>query len=129
MEQLLYTSTANAGLAADELFKIVTVSARNNPARAVTGFLVFADGAFLQLIEGDRSDLDELLGILARDPRHRGIAVKARRPIDSRSFPSWRMQRIDTSGRDVQVALAPLRSAGLKGEMLEQVEEFVRAAA
>lgn len=129
MEQLLYTSTATANLAADDVFKIVTVSARNNPARDVTGFLIYADGAFMQLIEGERADLDALLDVLGRDPRHRAITVKARRPISSRSFPSWRMQRLDASGRNAQAALGPLRSAGLPGDMLAQVEDFVLARA
>ena len=129
MEQLLYTSTANTDLAADEVFKIVTVSARNNPARAVTGFLIYADGAFLQVIEGERADLDALLDVLGRDPRHRAITVKSRRPISSRSFPNWRMQRVDASRRNVHAALGPLRDAGLQGDMLAQVEDFVRARA
>ncbi len=125
MEQLLYTSTATARFAADDVFNIVMTSARNNPDREVTGFLVFADGAFLQLVEGPKERLDELLDVLSRDPRHRDITVNSRRSVQTRSFPNWRMQRIDTSSRDSRLAVAPLRAAGLPRDLVDQVEGFI----
>ena len=50
MERLIYTSEANGRLSGDEVFEIVETSARNNAKRDISGFLIFKDGRFLQLI-------------------------------------------------------------------------------
>lgn len=99
MERIVYTSRARTDLASDEVFRIIETSARNNPARDVTGFLIFNQNRFLQLVEGERQALDELLGVLKRDPRHCDLAIHVREPAIKRCFPNWRMRRLDRPPR------------------------------
>lgn len=106
MHQLIYVSEANRDLRSDEVFRIIEQSSRNNPCADITGFLIFADGHFLQLIEGPLQALETLVETLRKDPRHHSIQVLARRPIHERSFPRWRMKRVG-DGRD---ALGELRA-------------------
>lgn len=111
---MLYTSRASHSLEADDIFRIVTVSARNNPARAVTGFLVFGNGNFVQLVEGPAMALDQLLVELRVDARHNGLEILDRASIAERSFPAWRMERLPMVDGDVAPLLTRLTQAGVE---------------
>lgn len=57
----------------------------------MTGLLLHADGAFLQVLEGPAAAVDELYARLASDSRHEHVATVSRRAITERTFPTWRM--------------------------------------
>ena len=50
--QLLYLSNAKPELKQEELDSILRVSRANNPSQDITGLLVFANGVFIQVLEG-----------------------------------------------------------------------------
>ena len=106
MEQLAYTSIAADSIDSGEVFNIVTVAARKNPERGITGFLAFDGKRFLQVVEGESDALDDLMDELQRDRRHRNIDVLDRRQVAGRCFADWSMRRVGM-GRD-QEALVPL---------------------
>ena len=58
--QLLYLSNAKPELKQAELDKILEVSRKNNPSRDITGLLVFANGVFIQVLEGPSSEVTNL---------------------------------------------------------------------
>jgi hypothetical protein len=51
--QLLYSSKATTALSPAELTAILDKSVANNQARQITGLLLYRDGCFLQLLEGE----------------------------------------------------------------------------
>lgn len=126
MHQLIYVSEARQGLRADDLFRIVEQSARNNPSADLTGFLIYRNGRFLQLLEGPLMSIETLLAQLSADDRHRSLEVVGRLPITERSFPRWRMRRIG----DDEDALAALEHAlvteGRGRALPEVVRDFLR---
>ena len=116
MELLVYQSRVNRQIGSDELFRIIETSARNNPARQITGFLVFAHDHFVQLIEGPTHSLDALLDDLAQDPRHCDLEILERRDVSDRTFPNWRMERLAVIGDDTAPLVQALEKAGV-GQM------------
>ncbi len=103
MIQMTYTSQAAQALASDDIFKIIQTSSHNNLRNNLTGFLIFSGQQFFQLIEGPEASVDDLFERLYSDPRHEKVEVLTRKNIEERSFPKWRMQRLDpaaTSGSD-----------------------------
>lgn len=94
MIQLAYTSSAAESLGSGDVFKIIETSARNNANAQLTGFLIYANSQFFQLIEGPPSAMDDLLRRLKHDPRHHSIEVVHRANVAIRSFPNWSMKRI-----------------------------------
>ncbi|QFT76369.1 BLUF domain-containing protein [Erythrobacter sp. THAF29] len=93
LSQYLYISTAPS-LSRDEVESILASSARNNPAKDITGLLLYNGRNFLQLIEGDEAELVELMVRITHDPRHTGISILEQRKIDQRSCPDWSMKRV-----------------------------------
>lgn len=98
LERLVYESTATGTTGSLlNLSVILAESQRNNDRRGLTGALAAHDDRYIQVIEGPREVLDNLLRRLADDPRHRAIRVLERRAIGERQFGSWSMAspRID----------------------------------
>lgn len=89
METVIYTSAATR--AAPDLETILEASRRNNEAAGLTGVLLFAEGNFIQALEGPREALDATYDRILDDPRHRTIIELYRAPISARNFPDWSM--------------------------------------
>ena len=70
---------------------ILKASQRNNARVGVTGALCLANGIFLQLLEGDRAEVNRLYHRILSDPRHREPAELDFAEITSRRFTSWDM--------------------------------------
>jgi len=97
MFHLIYLSSAVAPFSAADLQALLEISRRNNTASDVTGLLLYRDGDFLQVIEGEEAVLDQLYAKISRDPRHRRLTVLFRESIPSREFKDWSMGFRDLS--------------------------------
>ena len=93
LSQYLYISTAPT-LSRDAVDAILDTSARNNPARGITGLLLYNGRNFLQLLEGEEEELVSLMLKITEDARHSGITVLDRRNIADRACPDWAMKRV-----------------------------------
>ena len=90
MRQLLYVSNTSRDLAPAELNQILAVSRANNVALDVTGLLLFIDGGFLQILEGEERTVRELFDRIAADPRHWNTRILLDRE-SPRAFGGWSM--------------------------------------
>ncbi len=93
LSQYLYISTAPT-LPREEVDAILAASARNNPARGITGLLLFNGRNFLQLLEGEEGEVAALMDTITADPRHSGVSILDRRGIAARACPDWAMKRV-----------------------------------
>ena len=125
MHQLIYVSEARSGLSAEDLFRIVEQSARNNPSADITGFLIARGGRFLQLIEGPLMALETLLERLGEDERHHSIRVVQRLPIAERSFPRWRMKRLNGGHQAFDELETALKAEGVGKPVPDAVRNFI----
>ncbi len=89
--QLIYVSSALKKQSDAELDAILESSVRNNKKNNVSGMLLYADGNFLQVLEGEEAAIDETFTRVEKDPRHHGIIVLERDAIQERSFAQWSM--------------------------------------
>lgn len=93
------------------------------PARSaadITGILLYLEGCFVQVLEGEESRVMETYVRVYGDPRHHDITLIHSRPIESRDFPAWRMgfQRINWLDIVDRPAYAALRGNRLDGQPL-----------
>ena len=91
IRQLVYGSSSPGLLSRDSLLDILRASRRNNPAVGVTGALLYADGNFMQVLEGPAEAVDGVYRRVQRDPRHRGVLTLIDTTAGERSFPDWSM--------------------------------------
>ncbi len=125
MITLTYVSDATARLQSGDVFKIVEASARNNSRRDLTGFLIFSNDRFFQVLEGPAAEVDALLSTLSADDRHDNIRILLREEIAERSFPNWGMKRL-VEGRQGSTAEDVLDSLPSQNKRLrEQIVAFL----
>ncbi|MEY4510140.1 MAG: hypothetical protein RLZZ450_2262 [Pseudomonadota bacterium] len=91
MFEMVYTISTKVLLDPLQLGDILASSRRNNPALGVSGILLYHQGSFMQLLEGEEPTVRELYTRIALDPRHHRIASLRERHIETRSFGSWSM--------------------------------------
>ncbi|MCC6717192.1 MAG: BLUF domain-containing protein [Acetobacteraceae bacterium] len=91
----LYASRARQTLVPAVTDAILEQSRRNNAARGITGLLCFADDIFVQVLEGGRDPVCDLLGVIMRDDRHQGLRLLAYEEIGQRRFGHWNMGQVN----------------------------------
>ncbi|WIY69034.1 BLUF domain-containing protein [Aquidulcibacter paucihalophilus] len=110
-QRLIYRSCAVATEDLDkDLSDILDVANRHNRARGITGALAVCEDRFVQVIEGPPAQIDGLMVILTRDPRHRNIQVLGRWAASHRMFGGWDMACVPTLEMSVETRQL-LRSA------------------
>ncbi len=89
--RMLYVSGATRPMTPTDLDEILAVSRRNNAREDVTGVLLWAEGAFIQVLEGDERKVRELAKRISHDTRHRNFMVLVEQTVPERVFGEWAM--------------------------------------
>lgn len=89
--QLIYRSTAAAAFGSGDLERLLASAREANGRQGITGILLYSDGTFFQVLEGEAAAVDALFARIAKDPRHLGIVTIIREPIARRAFADWTM--------------------------------------
>jgi len=111
--QLIYASTATTPLEADALEALLAHARARNAAQGISGALVYFEGAFLQVLEGERAVLDALMAQIARDLRHAHVVVLQASEVPEPVFGDWTMAYVAATAAQVAewAGLGPLHRA------------------
>ncbi len=97
MYQIAYFSSATHLMSSEELHRLLDESRVHNAASDITGMLLYKEGNFLQILEGEELVVRQLFQKIQRDPRHKGVIVVVDEAIPGREFPDWQMAYRDLS--------------------------------
>lgn len=130
MLQIGYTSVATENFGSGDLFKIIDKSAKNNANAELTGFLIYSNGHFFQVIEGPIECVEMLMNRLKTDPRHHSIKIVCHSRTRDRAFPRWSMKRLITpeDSRTLDCIRGDLRRAPEKVRLAAETFFDVAAA-
>jgi len=99
--QIMYSSEAAEPMTVTGLEQILTDARAGNELRNVTGALVYVDGVFFQILEGDEDVVRNLMKSIASDSRHRSVKVVYEAEVDVRAFESWRMAYLSPTAEEM----------------------------
>jgi hypothetical protein len=91
MIHLIYASVATQNFGTAELAELLRQSRQANERDGLTGMLLYSDGNFFQVLEGEPATVDALYQKLHLDTRHRQLTQIIREPIVKRYFGDWSM--------------------------------------
>ena len=97
MVELVYASGACHPFSSKELTELLAKARTNNQALGVSGLLLYHDGSFLQVLEGEEGVTNALFQKIAKDPRHHRCMVVKRSTVASRSFADWSMGFVEVN--------------------------------
>lgn len=91
LHQLIYVSAAQISFTEDELIELLQQCRDKNSDHNISGMLLYAKGNFMQVLEGDKTALEETYDRIAQDNRHHNLVLIEFEPIAERAFAEWSM--------------------------------------
>lgn len=95
---LAYVSTETEPFSQIDLVELLAVARGANAERGVTGLLLYREGCFYQVLEGNEFAVNKTFHDIEKDPRHRDVQVLFKGESESREFPDWQMGFLNLDG-------------------------------
>jgi hypothetical protein len=95
----------------------------------ITGILCQGQGLYIQILEGERSNVNRLYATLIKDKRHQNIELVSIEEIQTRRFPEWSMAHVVISESDPIVQLKhpefdPFTASAM--QLMELVDDLLK---
>ncbi|GAB3227519.1 BLUF domain-containing protein [Spirosoma arcticum] len=98
---IVYFSFSVNPFSQEDITTILEESRRNNAEHDITGVLLYMNGSIVQILEGQQKVIEDLLGRIKKDSRHKEVAQVFSRPIKARLFPDWSMGYETVTSREL----------------------------
>lgn len=99
---LVYASAQARELESYELQNILKVARSRNSRMQITGMLLYQNGSFLQVLEGDRENVEELFYKIEKDSRHTKVVKVSTFYTAKRVFYDWSMGYADVTQKELE---------------------------
>jgi len=121
LHRVVYVSQATQHLKISQAEWVAHILAKarafNEPLQ-VTGALLACDGWFIQVLEGQRINVDIVLQRIYADPNHKNIRRLWSGPIECRQFAEWAMCANTLSPLDAEIVKVLHTSGGFDGDRI-----------
>jgi hypothetical protein len=91
MYRIIYLSSAVKYLSDEEIGMLLKQSRNRNRENNISGVLLYIEGDFLQVIEGEKEAIENIFENIKKDSRHKGIICVFNQKVEKREFPDWSM--------------------------------------
>lgn len=98
LHTLVYVGRSRQPMTAEELEKLREQAASLNRSAGISGCLLYRDGYFMQLLEGQQQRIRALYDRIRSDPRMVDCQLVMEAPIAARKFRDWGMKVPSTVG-------------------------------
>ena len=85
------SATTKRAFSPADLATLLAECREKNSKAGLTGMLLYSEGTFFQVLEGDRPVVEDLLERLTKDKRHERVRKIILEPIEERAFTQWTM--------------------------------------
>lgn len=89
--KIMYISSASPNMSVEDLDKLLDKCRFKNAHFDITGYLLYHNGRFIQLLEGKKISVEYVYNTVKIDSRHNNLIELCAEAIDSRMFPQWEM--------------------------------------
>lgn len=104
MKQLFYISSTSLSFKGKEdIENILNKASSYNNLNGLSGILLYHSGLFLQLLEGEAAEVDQLFSKIFKDPRHNNLTVLFDIEGKERLFTQWNMAYKEVNELDIKM--------------------------
>lgn len=89
--QIIYSSAAREDITEQDVRELLAQSREKNARLNISGILLFVDGSFFQVLEGEDETVAQLYKTISEDERHTNVTTIIREAIVKRAFAYWSM--------------------------------------
>jgi hypothetical protein len=127
--RLLYISRASGAITTTVTESILQSARVHNRVAGITGILCQGQGLYIQILEGERSNVNRLYATLIKDKRHQNVELVSIEEVQTRRFPEWSMAHVVISESDPIVQLKhpefdPFTASA--GQLMELVDDLLK---
>lgn len=91
MHRIIYLSSGVKIFSDEENNDLLKISRINNKNNGITGLLLYSDGNFMQILEGEKETVENTYNKIQNDTRHRNIILITNKSVKQRNFSEWKM--------------------------------------
>jgi Sensors of blue-light using FAD len=121
--QIIYSSKSGSPMQTEDLQELLDHSRRSNGANGITGALVYAEGIFLQILEGDKDLLNDLMAKIRQDVRHENVIVLQEGEVPAAVFGGWKMAYVSATPKQVAMWAGVSMANDATESLTDTVEE------
>jgi len=103
--RILYVSRAAGPQTGTVTANILAAAQAYNSAHGVSGVLCQGQGLYLQVLEGERGEVNRLYAHLLQDRRHHDVQMLAFDEIGQRRYPDWSMAHVSLPDDDAMIRM------------------------
>ena len=104
--RLLYVSQSVGPITTTVTTSVLEKSSANNKKLNITGVLCQGSGLWMQVLEGERAQVNILYDRIMADRHHKNVQLLSIEEIESRRFGQWSMALVYLSKDDPMVQMA-----------------------
>lgn len=91
MHHIIYLSWATTPFNDQQLRDLLQEARSYNTQAGITGIMLYGNGCFMQVLEGEQATVHTLYEHIKLDARHRDVTAYADKAISQRAFGEWAM--------------------------------------
>ena len=123
---LIYVSSSVGLMDSEGLYSLLEQSREKNQALGITGMLLYKEGNFIQLIEGEKAKVIELFNTIKMDDRHKNVIALIERSSKKRIFPDWSMGFYHVEDQESRSSYTDYFSKTLNSAPFDDEVQFVK---
>ncbi len=97
----IYSSAETKTFTHEEIIALLEVARANNSQLGITGILLYDNGSFFQVLEGEPSVVQSLYDKIGADNRHRAVSKIVYEPIEERDLSERTMGYADITREEL----------------------------
>ncbi|MGY8871574.1 MAG: BLUF domain-containing protein [Pseudomonadales bacterium] len=102
LSHIIYASRETSGFSQEDMLCLLSKSRERNKKQGITGILLYIEGSFFQVLEGEENSIEELYNKVFEDERHKKVTRIIGEGIAERKFTDWSMGYASISRGEVE---------------------------
>jgi len=94
-----YVSSVNPNLTEEDIQEVLKYTRSWNNDHGITGILLYSEGNFFQVLEGEKELLKSLLSRIVKDERHNSVMVIFQKEVSQTKFNDYQSDFISLDSR------------------------------
>lgn len=92
---ICYVSTASRNVDEKEIKEILEYSKNYNNKHDIRGILLYAEGNFFEILEGDKKLVEDIYNNIQKDPRHTNIIQVVGKNLEQGAFDGFKAEIVN----------------------------------
>ncbi len=94
-----YVSSVNTNLTENDIQEVLNYTRNWNNDNGITGILLYSDGNFFQVLEGEKGILKSLISRIVKDKRHHNVMIIFEKEVSQTAFEDYQSNFISLDSR------------------------------